>query len=374
MTEVRRVLIYRLGSLGDTVIALPALHLIARVFPNAERRLLTNIPINVKAPPAAQILEHTGLVHSYVRYETGGRNPVELLRLWWRLFRWRPDVVVYLGSARGVNSARRDEAFFRLCGAKRLIGVPLTEEMQKNQWDDALHVLEPETARLARNVSELGDAHLDDPDSWDLRLTKEERERAREVLRPLGQRPVIAMSVGTKRQSKDWGKENWKALLEHLADLYPSYGVVLCGAAEEWEASEFAAEGWRRKVADHPSRSEALNLCGRVSPRECAAVLERSLIFLGHDSGPMHLAAAVQTPCVAVFSARNRPNVWFPYGRRHRVIYHKVDCWGCNLETCIVEKKRCIYSIEVKEVLAEVQALLAEPGMSEDARLVERDC
>lgn len=98
---VRRVLIYRLGSLGDTVVALPALHLVARAFPRAERRMLTNDPVNVKAPPAAAILEHTGLVDAFLRYTVGTRSLGELARLWWMLASWRPDVLVYLGSARG---------------------------------------------------------------------------------------------------------------------------------------------------------------------------------------------------------------------------------------------------------------------------------
>src|SRR4051794_4329192 len=81
----KRVLIYRMGSLGDTLVALPALHLVARAFPRAERRLLTNIPVNVKAPPAAAILEHTGLVDGYFRYIVGTRSVGELARLWWTL-------------------------------------------------------------------------------------------------------------------------------------------------------------------------------------------------------------------------------------------------------------------------------------------------
>ena len=47
----RKVLIYRLGSLGDTVVALPSLHLIARAFPDAERRVLTNFPVSGKEAP-----------------------------------------------------------------------------------------------------------------------------------------------------------------------------------------------------------------------------------------------------------------------------------------------------------------------------------
>src|SRR5882757_2146589 len=88
-SSTKRVLIYRLGSLGDTLVALPAFHLIARAFPDAERRLLTNFPVNAKAPPAAAILENTNLIHGYFRYAAGTRSPRELLTLWWQL---RPGV------------------------------------------------------------------------------------------------------------------------------------------------------------------------------------------------------------------------------------------------------------------------------------------
>lgn len=355
----KRVLIYRLGSLGDTLIALPALHLVARSFPEAERRLLTNFPVNVKAPPAAAILENTGLVHGFFRYAVGTRSPRELLTLWWQLVRWRPEVLVYLGAPRGVESARRDAAFFRLCGISRQIGVPLTEDMQHNRWRGDDLQLEPEGARLARNIAELGDAHLDDPASWDLHLTEAEVARAREALAPAGDLPLIAVSVGTKVQAKDWGRDNWRALLREVAALYPGHALALSGAPEESEGSESAAEGWREALASHTDGpAPVINLCGELTPRESAAAFARARIFIGHDSGPMHLAAAVQTPCVAIFAARNRPRAWFPYGRQHRVIYHQVSCWGCELETCIVEKKRCLTSITVAEVVGEVQSVL----------------
>ena len=352
-SATKRVLIYRLGSLGDTLIALPALHLVARAFPNAERRLLTNFPVNAKAPPAASILENTGLVHSYIRYAVGTRSPRELLSLWWELLRWRPEVLVYVGSARGVESAARDAKFFRLCGISRLIGVPTTEDMQQNRWEDSALALEPEASRLARNLSELGEANLDAPASWDLHLTEAENARAREVLAPAIGHPILAVSVGTKVQSKDWGRENWRTLLNRLGALYPDFAVALCGAAEEGDSSEFAASGWREN-----SSSPVINLCGQLNPRESAAVIAQARAFLGHDSGPMHLAAAVQTPCVAIFAARNKPRVWFPYGKRHRVLYHRTDCWGCGLETCIIEEKKCLTSITVDEVITEVRALL----------------
>ncbi len=353
MTDVKRVLIYRLGSLGDTLVALPALHLVAKAFPSAERRLLTNFPVNVKAPPAAAILEHTGLVHDYLRYAVGTRSPRELLALWWQLASWRPDVLVYLGPQRGVEAARRDATFFRLCGIPRLIGVPLNAGMQRNQWQEQEQFFEPEAARLARNIQELGDADLDAPQSWDLHLTPGEHAKAAELLAATAGHPLLAVSVGTKVQAKDWGRENWKALLSRLATIYPSYALVLAGVSEESAASEFAADGWRSAKG-----GPVINLCGKLTPRESAAAIQQARILVGHDSGPMHLAAAVQTPCVAIFAARNKPRVWFPYGKQHRVIYHQTECWGCGLETCIVEKKRCLTSITVDEVLAEVRAIL----------------
>jgi heptosyltransferase III len=352
-TTTKRLLIYRLGSLGDTLIALPALHLVARAFPDAERRMLTNFPVNVKAPPAAAILENTNLVHGYFRYAAGTRSPRELISLWWQLLRWRPEVLVYVGASRGVESAHRDARFFRLCGISRLIGVPLTEDMQQNRWDESEQALEPEGARLARNLAELGDANLETPASWDLLLTDKENARAKEVLVATAGRPLIAVSVGTKVQSKDWGRDNWQALLNQVAKLYPDHALALCGAAEESVASEFAAEGWR-----HNPAAPVINLCGILTPRESAAVFAQARLFVGHDSGPMHLAAAVQTPCVAIFAARNKPRVWFPYGKQHRVLYHQTNCWGCGLETCIIERKRCLTSITVEEVMAEVRHVL----------------
>jgi heptosyltransferase-3 len=352
-SSTKRVLIYRLGSLGDTVVALPAYHLIARAFPNAERRLLTNFPVDVKAPPAAAILENTDLVHGYFRYAAKTRNPRELLALWWQLLRWRPEILVYMGPARGVETARRDSNFFRLCGISRIIGVPLTEDMQQSRWQESEQALEPEASRLVRNLAQLGDTDLDAPESWSLHLSQAEQTRAREILKPAKDHPILAVSVGTKVQSKDWGRDSWRALLRRLAVLYSNHALALCGAGEESEASEFAANGWREN-----SQSPVINLCGLLTPRESAAAISRARLFIGHDSGPMHLAAAVQTPCVAIFAARNKPRVWFPYGKQHRVLYHQTDCWGCGLETCIVEKKKCLISITVDEVVTEVRALL----------------
>jgi ADP-heptose:LPS heptosyltransferase len=373
-----RVLLYRLGSLGDMVVALPALHLVERAFPDAERRLLTNEPVSSKAAPAEAVLGGAGLVQGFLRYPAGTRSLWQLARLWWTLWRWRPQVLVYLAGARGVAAARRDAKFFRLCGVRRLVGVPLTEAMQQNfygaersaGYDAGLFDgdLEPEAERLVRCLSELGTADVSDAASWELRLSAAERAAADAAIgsEALALGPM-AVSVGTKVQAKDWGKENWRALLGRIAGELRERGedgraLLLVGAAEEAEASEFAAADWRAQGG-----GPVVNLCGQLTPRESAAALARAEIFLGHDSGPMHLAAAVGTPCVAVFAARNLPRQWFPAGPQHRVVYHRVDCAGCGLETCIVEGKKCLAGIGVEEVFQVVCSRLLVVGKDEAA-------
>ncbi|HEX4651530.1 MAG TPA: glycosyltransferase family 9 protein [Granulicella sp.] len=361
-SPVNRVLVYRLGSLGDTLIAFPAFHLIARAFPQAERRLLTNLPVAAKAPPAAAVLEHTGLIHGYMRYTTGTRNIPQLLQLAVAIRRFNPDVLVYLAGARGLRAARRDEKFFRLCGIRRQIGVPLTPAAQLNLFGGEVAAapdadLEPEAARLVRNISELGDPELDNPASWDLHLTPAEHAAAARAFEALGpealSHEILAVSVGTKVQAKDWGRDNWRALLTRLAREYPNRTLLLAGSPEESDASDFAAADWR------PSGGgPVINVCGRLTPRESAAAFARARLFIGHDSGPMHLAAAVGTPCVAIFAARNIPRQWFPYGPHHRILYHRVECAGCGLETCIEQQKKCILSITVDEVLTAIRSAL----------------
>ncbi|HEY4010860.1 MAG TPA: glycosyltransferase family 9 protein, partial [Acidobacteriaceae bacterium] len=367
-SQVRRVLVYRLGSLGDTLIALPALRLIARAFPSAERRMLTNLPVAAKAPPAAAVLEHTDLIHSYMRYSTGTRNVREILRLAVEIRRFQPDVLIYLAAARGLRAAHRDQKFFRLCGIRWQIGVPLTTAAQLNLCGGETLAspdveLEPEASRLARNIRELGDAELDSPASWDLHLTPQEHASAARAIGGAAlQHELLAVSVGTKVQAKDWGPDNWRELLTGVARAFPSRGLMLAGSPEESEASEFAAANWQSNGG-----GPIVNLCGRLNPRESAAAFARARLFIGHDSGPMHLAAAVGTPCVAIFAARNIPRQWFPYGSDHRILYHRVECAGCGLETCIEQQKKCLLSITVDEVLGAIHSAMNDAAKTRES-------
>jgi ADP-heptose:LPS heptosyltransferase len=346
---VKRVLIYRLGSLGDTTVALPCFHLIERTYPNAERILLTNFPIHAKAPASAAVLGDSGLVHGYMRYSVGTRSPIELFHLAREIRRFKPDILVYLMPVRSLRAVRRDKWFFLLaCGISRIVGLPFKSHLSRD-FNSETGLYEAEAVRLARTVAALGDAGVGELPNWDLRLDSEEKAAARSALGELAGKPLVVCGPGTKMQAKDWGQKNWQALLGRLSARYPGYGLALIGAREDAEVSAYAALSWSGPV---------VNLCGRLSPRETAAVFVEASVFLGPDSGPMHLAACAGVPCVIAFSARGLPGVWYPTGQNHRIIYHQVNCFGCNLETCIAEGRKCLTSIAVDEMAAAVESVL----------------
>jgi heptosyltransferase-3 len=346
----KRVLVYRLGSLGDTVVALPAWHVVRRAFPEATFTLLTNKPIAAKAAAVEAVLGERAFVE-VINYPIGTRNPLELITLRRVIRNGRFDVVVNLCEARTKLRTLRDRLFFRLCGLKDLRGFPSEDADFHPVLDPSTGLFESETKRLLRRVGSLGTSDLQDPASWDLELTSDERAAAARL--PEGQTPVLALGVGTKMQAKDWGEDNWLNLVQRLTSALPGWRLVIVGSSDESQRAEMCCSLWSGPRA---------NLCGALSPRESAALLERAEVFVGHDSGPMHLASALGTPCVAIFSARDLPGRWFPARPGHKILYHKTDCFGCGLEECIVERKKCILSISVGEVYAAVLDLLDRKG------------
>jgi heptosyltransferase-3 len=295
------ILIYRLGSLGDTVVALPCFHLIRRTFPQSKITLLTNQPVSGKAAPALAILENSGLCDESVSYPVGTRDPAELKKVRLTLRQIQPDALVNLAAGRGWLKSLRDYLFFRSCGIKKIVGTPWQRhDFKARRFSDG--TFEPESDRLAVRLASLGTIELADQRSWDLKLTPEERNQASELL-PANTRNFIAVSVGTKVPVKDWGEENWGKLLASFSTKLPDATLVFLGAPDESERSEKLSQIWAGR---------SLNLCGKIPPRVSAAVLEHSRLFIGHDSGPMHLAAAVGIPTIGLFSWFNPPGQWFP--------------------------------------------------------------
>ena len=350
---IKRVLIFRLGSLGDTIVALPAFHLIARAYPSAQRWVLTQTDADPRAASIPQLLAGSELVHDFIRYPLRTRAPSEFLRLRREIRRFRPDVLVYLAEPRGWLKTRRDVLFFRSCGIPRLIGVPYSRKLQRRR-QVSTDEFEFEGARLLRCLDGLGDIDIDAAGAFDLGLTEPEKAAASAALAPLPpSSPVLMFSVGAKVDVKDWGDDNWTTLLQRLAPRLHGWSLVALGAGVEHERSARLLAAWS---------GPSLNLCGVLSVRESGAVLERGRLFIGHDSGPMHLASAVGTTCVVVFSSRDLPGEWFPRGPRHHVLYTEVPCRGCRLDTCSRYAKMCIASVRVEDVLREVEGALSAPS------------
>src|ERR1700744_3852298 len=173
------ILIYFLGSIGDTVVALPAFHLIDRLFGQARRVLLTNVPREREAQSVV-LLRRAGLVDDHIDYRLGERDPANLYELRRQIRNLAPDRLIYLMRPRGQMNAFRDWLFFRACFIPRITGVPLRQCEQEWMTGPSGKVRESETHRLGRCLRELGDLGLGESGSWDLRLNGDEHMAASE--------------------------------------------------------------------------------------------------------------------------------------------------------------------------------------------------
>jgi heptosyltransferase-3 len=342
-----RILIYRLGSLGDTVVALPCFRRIRAAWPQARITVLTNVPVSGKAAPLEAVLENTGLIDAVIPYPVGLRDPKQLADLRRRLAREKFDLAISLTAARGFAASIRDYLFFRACGIPKIIGIPWRQRDLACEARDGVY--ENEGVRLLRRVASLsaGGASNDLPD---LGLTALERSDATNLLRRVAiEPPFIAASVGTKSPLKDWGVENWRRLLTELGRDFPDHGLVLLGSPDEAARSDDLAAAWPGPRA---------NLCGQTSPRQSAAILVQARLFVGHDSGPMHLAAAADTPTIGIFSAQSRPGQWFPRGPHTTVLYPITFFDPQRMEDAEYQRQ-AIASITVEAVRAAAKSCLS---------------
>ena len=127
---VERIVVYRVGSLGDTVVALPCLHKLAEAFPDAERYVLTNVPVSSKAAALELIVGQSGLIHGVIDYPLKLRSVRQMWGLARRLRALKAATLIYLAPPRGLLALYRDLLFFRLSGFTRIIGAPLANDLR----------------------------------------------------------------------------------------------------------------------------------------------------------------------------------------------------------------------------------------------------
>lgn len=306
------VLIFRIGSLGDTVVALPCFHQIARSFPNSRRIVITDSPSSQKVAPVESVLGDSGLIHGSIYFPPPPRRVRDFLAVRNNIRQTGAATLVYVAD-RQFYATTRDIWFFRRCGIRQIIGAPLRRQLRCLRTDPVTGDTEREAERLARCLTPLGPIDLDDPAMWDLRLRPAELRAADTALAAIEGCEFIAISLGGKEAGKDWGNENWVRLLRMISGRLARFGVVFIGSEDEFARCAALAGNWP---------GPTLNLCGRLTPRQSAAAMRHAKFFLGHDCGPMHLAAAVGVPCVAMFGPINMPKWWHPIGAHHRIVHN----------------------------------------------------
>jgi heptosyltransferase-3 len=345
----RRIGILRTGSIGDHLIAVPLYRQIKEAHAGDTLLLVCNLPApdNRKLVGPASFLPES-LFDEWLNYPVG--SDWNTIKETYRLFRNADlDLLYYLMPRRNAMKLWRDRVFFWLTRVP-VIGLGKGAAARGAQPLANSNLVEHETDRLARSIAMQA---RNTPRDRSIDVTDSERAEARAAL---GQPEcAVVISIGTKLIVNDWGLDKWSLLVSSLATVSKIDRLVLIGSADEYAYSEALRQHWPR---------ESLNFCGRLSPRVSAAVLGEANLFIGHDSGPMHMAAAVDVPIVAVFSSRNPPGLWFPLSENKRIHYSIIECMGCGRLTCEDLNKECIRRITVKEVFDSCVAALGSEKSS----------
>ena len=164
-----------------------------------------------------------------------------------------------------------------------------------------------------------------------------------------GCRPWIAIGPESKMLAKRWPVERFAEAVQRLVSKFDVWPVVF-GGCEDHEVGErilaFVGRGY--------------NAAGALTVRSAGAGLKRCKLYLGNDTGTMHLAAAVGLRCVAIFSARSAPGRWNPYGHGHYIFRTRVKCEGCELLECTENGMECIERIGVGDVVSACSEILVQ--------------
>jgi ADP-heptose:LPS heptosyltransferase len=311
---MKRIVVYRLGSIGDTVIALPSFNLIRSSYPEHEILVLTNVPVSGNTAPLLSVLGEDGqLVDGVIEYPVGSRSVRVLWNLAMQLRSLKAEALIYLMPSRPALSVWRDWLFLKFAGFDYIVGLPYTKKLRQNLIDSKTQEVEREAFRLIRCLSKLGDVDIDNPSVWDPCLSLSERELGQAFIKELIKVPYFSINMGGKDPMKDWGLCNWQALFFALQKKYRNFGLLVVGATSDFENAQQLLDRWA---------GPTVNACGKLSPRQSAAAMEKSILFIGHDSGPLHLAAAMGVPHIGLFGSHNLPNMWHPYSKVSEIIHN----------------------------------------------------
>ena len=229
----------------------------------------------------------------------------------------------------------------------------------------------PDAHEIDRNLDCLKPLGLDVADTRTELIPSPAAEAAAEAFlaaAAAGSQPLIAVfpaggvNPGTVMVTKRWTVAGYREVCEQLSRRYGAR-VLLVGSQDDAAVGDELAAGW----------SEARPLIraeGQTPLMVLAALLRRCALFIGGDSGPLHMAAAVGTPTVSLFGPTD-PKLLAPRGETHRVLFKSPECAPCynpitvrqgRATVCRQGNLICLRSLMPAEVLEAAQELLAKKG------------
>ncbi|NLF08676.1 MAG: glycosyltransferase family 9 protein [Pirellulaceae bacterium] len=294
--QPQRILIVRLSAIGDVIQTMPVACALRERFPDA------TLVWAVEQRAGALLQGHEALDELILLPRGWLKSLGEVRRLRRRLREFNFDATV------DVQSLTKSAVLAWLSGARRRIGFGNPGGRELSKWLNNERVDPKSTHVIDRYLELLGPLGIQRPTvSFQVPESQADRLTAERIIgeHSLDEGYAI-VNPGAGWPSKLWPTERFAAVARHLgASLRLPTLVVWAGAAERGAAERIVAEGGRLAVLSPPT-----------SLPELAALARRAKLFIGSDTGPLHLAAAVDTPCVGLYgpwpAARHGP-----YGPRH---------------------------------------------------------
>lgn len=357
----KTVLVYHMGGLGDMVVALPAFYAVRKRHQDAHLVLIGNPSLQESYIPSyKEVVEPLRIFDYFINYLPPKLIKIEswisILNLAIKIIKLKPQIIYYLAPRnRTLSQLKRDNFFFHhICGINQLEGFK--SEYYIHSLFQALFDKEGNIVRLSKEADYLLNLVQEERENnaisdFILKIPEEFELRASKLMNEIGLEqniPTFTIAPGSKMPAKRWPIEKFKELGERLLKIYPELRLIVIGGKEDIQMGENLCAYWGKR---------AKNIAGKTSFWETAVFLKKTKLYIGNDTATMHLAAMVGIPCVAIFSARDNPVRWEPYGKGHIILRKKIECEGCMLEICKDKKNACLRKIEVEEVVEAVRKI-----------------